>query len=115
MNRFTDQELLNLSALDQARAIRQGNVSSIYLTNLYLSRIRKYNNSLQAFVNIRARQGRKAAKQADRLRSQHYHFLLHLRTRRLSRRVIVRVSRMHRIRAVGVLGAAARRLREELV
>ena len=70
MSRFTDQELLHLSALDQARAIREGDVSSVYLTHLYLSRIQKYNDSLHAFVNVQTRQARKAAKKADRLRSQ---------------------------------------------
>ena len=39
-------ELLQLSALQQAEAIRSGTVSSVELTQLYLEGIEKYNRTL---------------------------------------------------------------------
>ena len=70
MNHYTDQELLTLSALDQAKAIRAGEVTSLYLTDLYLSRIEAYNDTLNAFTSVRKRSSRKEAKRADQLRSR---------------------------------------------
>ena len=70
MSHYSDQELLKLSALEQARAIRVGELKSLYLTELYLSRIEKYNHHLNAFVSVEKKTACKAAKYADRLRSQ---------------------------------------------
>lgn len=70
MSRFTDQELLNLSALEQAQAIREGQVSSLHLTHLYLNRIKKHNSTLNAFVSLQDQRALKAAKTADAMCSK---------------------------------------------
>jgi amidase len=51
--------------LRQAQAIREGEVSSTRLAELYLSRINRYNKTLHAFVNVQAKRGLRAAQQAD--------------------------------------------------
>ena len=63
-------ELLQLSALQQAEAIRSGTVSSVELTQLYLERIEKYNRTLNAFVSVNGRRALKAARKADEARRQ---------------------------------------------
>ena len=66
---LTESELISLSALEQARLIRQGEISSLELTNIYLERIFRYNDTLQSFVSVQAKRARKAATRADRLRA----------------------------------------------
>jgi amidase len=63
-------ELLRLSALQQAEAIRSRSVSSVELTQLYLDRIEKYNQTLSAFVSVNERRALKAARKADQARHQ---------------------------------------------
>jgi amidase len=62
-------ELLTWSALKQAAAIRDGEVSSVELTQMYLERIERLNPSLSAFVTVTPKRALRAAKKADKLRS----------------------------------------------
>lgn len=69
MTQYTEKELLVLPALKQAQLIREGQISSTHLTQIYLNRVNKYNDTLQAFVTIQAKRGLKAAQHADRISS----------------------------------------------
>jgi len=55
-----------LSALEQARALRDGDVSSEALTRHYLSQIEAHNDALGAFVSVQARRAIRSARRADR-------------------------------------------------
>jgi amidase len=70
MTQYNENDILKLSALRQAQAIREGDFSSTHLVEIYLTRISEYNETLQAFVNVHAEQGLKAAKKADLTRSR---------------------------------------------
>ena len=70
MTRHSSSDLLFLSAMQQARLIREGQVSSLELTDLYLDRITEYNDRLHAFVSVQAKRARKAARRADSMRSR---------------------------------------------
>ena len=67
---YTETELINLSALEQARLIREDELSSLDLIEMYLARIHEHNPTLQAFVSVQARRGREAARRADLLRAR---------------------------------------------
>ncbi len=56
---------LQLSALEQAAAIRQGALSSEELTRFYLGRIERFNPELQAFVSVQARRALRRARALD--------------------------------------------------
>jgi len=58
-------ELLNLSALEQARLIKQRLISSESLTRLYLSRIESFNSDLNAFVHLNGKRALRKARQHD--------------------------------------------------
>jgi amidase len=58
-------ELISLPALEQARLIRTGAISSEELTRLYLERIERLNPSLNAFVDIFGGRSILAAKRKD--------------------------------------------------
>jgi amidase len=62
-------EYINQSALEQARSIHRGDVSSVELTRFYFDRIKQYNPDLQAFVRITEKRALLAATRADRRRS----------------------------------------------
>ncbi len=70
MTQYSDDDILKLSALRQAQAVREGELSSTDLAELYLARIKQYNEGLQAFVNVQAGRGLKAAKRADIMRAR---------------------------------------------
>jgi amidase len=65
-------DLLDASALEQARLIRDGSLSSEELTRFYLKRIAEKNEGLQAFVTVFGRRALLAArrKDAERARSR---------------------------------------------
>jgi len=65
MSQYADEEILRLSALQQARAIREGELSSTRLAELYLARISEHNKTLHAFVNVQASRAMRAARRAD--------------------------------------------------
>jgi amidase len=58
-------DVLALSALDQARFVREGRISSEELTRAYLERIRRRNPSLNAFVHVSERAALRAARAKD--------------------------------------------------
>jgi amidase len=58
-------ELAFASALDLARLIRDGEVSSLELVELYLDRIARLDPELNAFVTVPADEARAAARRAD--------------------------------------------------
>lgn len=70
MTHRSDSELIHLSALKQAELIRRGELSSHHLTEIYLARIKRYNEALNAFVSVQERRARRAAKRADKLRRE---------------------------------------------
>lgn len=61
--------LLRSSALEQARLVREGTISSEELTRLYLERIAELNPRLSAFVSVMGERALRAARQKDRERS----------------------------------------------
>ena len=63
-------DLLDASALEQARAIREGHVSSVELTRGYLARIAAQNPQLHAFVEVAYRRAPRWAAHKDRERRQ---------------------------------------------
>jgi amidase len=65
---MNEVDILRLSALQQAQAIREGIVSSVELSQLYLRRIEEHNDSVNAFVHVQARRALKAARHADKMR-----------------------------------------------
>ena len=58
------------SAVDAARAIRAGQVSSVELTNLMLARIAQYNPKLNAIVTLTADAALARAREADEARAR---------------------------------------------
>jgi amidase len=58
-------ELAFLSAVEQARLVRSGEVSSIELVELYLDRIERIDPALNAFVTVCAEEARAAAQAVD--------------------------------------------------
>jgi amidase len=58
-------EVLNLSALEQARLIGQRAISSESLTRLYLDRIQAFNPDLNAFVHLHRKRALKKARRLD--------------------------------------------------
>jgi amidase len=58
-------ELAFLSATEQARRVRAGEVSSVELTELYLERIERIDAQLNSFVTVRAEQALEDARAAD--------------------------------------------------
>ena len=58
-------ELHDLSMLEQAAAIRRGEVSPVELVEHYLDRIERHNETVGAFVHIAPDQARAAAKDAE--------------------------------------------------
>jgi amidase len=58
-------ELAFLSATEQARLVRSGEVSSVELTQLYLSRIERLDAELNAFVTVRGEDALADARAAD--------------------------------------------------
>jgi amidase len=63
-------ELLRASALEQARLIREGKLSSEELVRLYLERIERLNPNLQAFTDVFRRRAIGAARAKDFLRKR---------------------------------------------
>jgi amidase len=63
-------DLLELSGTEQARLIRDGEVSSAELVDAHLKRIEQVNPSLNAVVEVLADQARKAARQTDEQRAR---------------------------------------------
>ncbi|MBT5094548.1 MAG: amidase [Halobacteriovoraceae bacterium] len=59
--------LLDSPALEQARLLRDGKVTSLELTKAYLAKIKAKNPELQAFSQVLERQALKTAKQKDKL------------------------------------------------
>jgi amidase len=59
-----------LSALDLARVVRDGSVSSAEVVSFYLDRIERANPRLQAFVSVFRSRALKAAHRKDRLRKE---------------------------------------------
>ncbi len=59
-------DMLQLSALEQAQAIKNRDVSSVELVNAYLARIEAHNPALNAFVTVQSRRAKRAARLADR-------------------------------------------------
>src|SRR3954470_5205084 len=59
---MSSPDLLILPAVEQARLIRTGAVSSEELTRLYLERIERLNPSVSAFVNVFRGRARRAAR-----------------------------------------------------
>ena len=60
-------ELHDLAALDQAAAVRNGEVSPVELVEHYLARIDRLSATLGAFVTVTAEAARAQAKEAERL------------------------------------------------
>jgi amidase len=58
-------ELAFASALEQARLVREGEVSSVELVELYLDRIAQLDPDVNAFVTVSADEARAAAREAD--------------------------------------------------
>jgi amidase len=58
-------ELHDLTALEQAAAVRAGRVSPVELVDHYLARIERRNDELGAFVTVTAQDARANAKQAE--------------------------------------------------
>jgi len=58
-------ELAYATALEQARLIREGEVSPVELTQLYLDRIEQHDPTLNAFITVAADQGLEAARKAE--------------------------------------------------
>ena len=67
---YDNTEILKQSALQQAQLIREGHISSVDLTQMYLTRIKKYNARIQAFTHVQAQRGLKAAHRADQMRKK---------------------------------------------
>ncbi len=63
-----EDELLRMSASEQARRLKEGEVSSLELTSLYLDRIAAANPTLSAFTHVAPRRARRAAKLWDQKR-----------------------------------------------
>ena len=61
-------ELAFLSAVEQARLIRTGEVSSLELVQLYLDRIARLDPALNAFVTVRGEDALADARAADEAR-----------------------------------------------
>jgi amidase len=61
----TDSDLIDVSAVEQARLVRTGQVSSTELTRLYLDRIERLNPTLNAFVDVFSRRALIDARQKD--------------------------------------------------
>ncbi|MGC6417169.1 MAG: amidase [Bradymonadia bacterium] len=61
-------KLHHLSALEQAEALRDGQISATELVNHYLERIDRLNPQVNAFTHVSHRRARKAAASADKLR-----------------------------------------------
>ncbi|MBA2662758.1 MAG: amidase [Bradymonadaceae bacterium] len=59
-----------LSALDQARRIKDGSLNSAELVEHYLSRIAKHDSTLNAFIDVQANTARREAERADRDRRE---------------------------------------------
>ncbi len=62
---MTSNPILEASALDQARMVREGRVSSEELTRLYLDRIERLDPELHAFVSVFAERARRDARARD--------------------------------------------------
>lgn len=62
---MTNDNIAFLPAIEQARLIREKEVSSVELVNLYLERIEEHNQTLNAYITVAADQAREAANQAD--------------------------------------------------
>lgn len=68
VNLSAGPEYLRWTALEQARAIAAGELSSVELCGAYLQRIRRHNPQLQAFVSVFERQALRTAEKADQQR-----------------------------------------------
>jgi amidase len=64
------RDLFSSSALEQARRVRAGEISSEELTRAYLDRIERWNETLNAFVDVQAERAIADAGAKDRLRSR---------------------------------------------
>lgn len=62
---MVDEELAYAGALEQARLIREGEVSPVELAQLYLDRIERHDPALNAFITVAAEQGLEAARKAE--------------------------------------------------
>jgi len=60
-------DLLRLTALEQAQLLRRRDVSSLELTKLYLDRIERHDGELNAFVTVMRRRALRQARRADRM------------------------------------------------
>src|SRR5687768_10503996 len=69
MSAVAERELVAWSALEQARRVRAGEISSEELTRLYLGRIERHDPGLVAFVQVLRRPALAAARQADAARA----------------------------------------------
>lgn len=62
---MSDAELAFLSAVEQMELLRDGTVSSLELTEMYLDRIEEHNDRLGAYVTVAADHARATARAAD--------------------------------------------------
>lgn len=65
-----ESDVIELSACEQAMAVRRGEVTSEELTSVYLSRIERYNASLAAFVATHRERSLSEARTLDRRRAK---------------------------------------------
>lgn len=61
------KDILQLSALEQACAIREKSLSCLEVTETYLSRIEQLNETIQSFVTVFPKRARSVALQQDRI------------------------------------------------
>ena len=61
----SDDELAFMSVSEQASLIKNGKLTSLYLTQLYLSRIKKYDKTLKAVITLIEEEAINKAKSAD--------------------------------------------------
>jgi aspartyl-tRNA(Asn)/glutamyl-tRNA(Gln) amidotransferase subunit A len=74
----TTQDLHFLSAVEQARLIRTGDLSPVELMEAYLARIERYNDTLRAWITVNADDALHQARQAeDEIASGRYRGPLH--------------------------------------
>lgn len=67
---FRESGLSELSAVEQARRIRDGEITSLELVEYYLARIERYDGRLNAMIHMQADAARKDAEKADRERKK---------------------------------------------
>ena len=66
----SESEILRMSATEQARLLRSGELSSLELTDIYLRRIEESNPRLMAFTHVSPGRARREAKRWDKKRKR---------------------------------------------